>query len=349
MKQENELYKTIRIKAVHEVVNGFKTFTFEEAPAISYKAGQYLTLVTASDKEEIRRSYSIISSPVLGEPLSIGVKRVENGAFSRLLVDHANPGDELITTGAGGFFVLPPDVEACQRLFFFAAGSGITPIFSLLKTALYSYPHIDVVLIYSNASPSKTVFFKELMELKEAFPKRFSLEFLFSNAANLSRARLHRDLLLEFLHTYSAGSVAQTLFYICGPQSYMRLCTYTLQEAGVVKEAIKKENFNIESVRPALAMPPDRQTHTAHLQWGQHQYKIQVFYPDSILQAAKKQGIALPYSCENGRCGNCAALCTRGTVWHSYNEVLTDKELKDGLVLTCVGHPVGGDISLKIG
>jgi ring-1,2-phenylacetyl-CoA epoxidase subunit PaaE len=343
------LFKTIRIKAIQEEVKDFKTFTFEEGHAIEYKSGQYLTLVTSSNNEEIRRSYSITSSPVIKEALSIGVKRVENGLISRLLIDNAKPGDELITTGAGGFFVLPANMEDFKQIFFFAAGSGITPIISLLKTTVYTYPDVSVVLIYSNASPAKAVFFKELMALKEAFSGRFHLEFLFSNSANLAKARLHRDLLLQLLNVYSNSSVLQTLYYICGPQSYMRLCTYILQEAGVPKDSIKKENFNIESVKPPLAVPPDRETHKAYIHLRDQQYEIDVHYPDSILQAAKKQKISLPYSCETGRCGNCVARCIKGLIWHSYNEVLTDKDLNNGLVLTCVGHPVGGDVELSIG
>jgi ring-1,2-phenylacetyl-CoA epoxidase subunit PaaE len=187
------------------------------------------------------------------------------------------------------------------------------------------------------------------MALKAAFTDRFHLEFLFSNSANLSKARLHRDLLLELLNVYTEASVGQTLYYICGPQSYMRLCTYTLQEIGVPKDAIKKENFNIESIKPALAVPPDKETHKAYIRLRDKHYEIDVQYPDSILQAAKKQKISLPYSCETGRCGNCVARCTKGLIWHSYNEVLTDKDLDNGFVLTCVGHPVGGNVELFIG
>src|SRR5882762_4753703 len=105
------LYKTIRIKRITEEIKDFKIFSFEEDHNITYKAGQYLTLVYHSRNEEIRRSYSITSSPVLNEPLSIGVKRIENGFFSRQLVDTAKPGDELVTIGAGGLFTLPADIS----------------------------------------------------------------------------------------------------------------------------------------------------------------------------------------------------------------------------------------------
>jgi ring-1,2-phenylacetyl-CoA epoxidase subunit PaaE len=128
----------------------------------------------------------------------------------------------------------------------------------------------------------------------------------------------------------------------------MRVCTYTLQENGIHPDNIKKENFIIHSVAKRDALPPDKENHIATIRIGNRQHKISVCYPDSILKAAKKQSIDLPYSCEAGRCGNCVAKCTKGAVWHSYNEVLTEKELQKGLVLTCVGHPVDGDVALEI-
>ena len=190
MNDSNGLYKTLHIKNIKEEVKDFKTFSFAEN--VNYKAGQYLTFVYHSHNEEVRRSYSITSSPVLNEPLSIGVKRIENGLFSRKLIDNAKIDDELITIGAGGLFVLPDDIKNYKQVFFFAAGSGITPVYSLIKTLLFAHTNINVVLIYSNASPEKTVFFNELKTLEQKFKQRFHAEFLFSNIVDLSQARLHQ-------------------------------------------------------------------------------------------------------------------------------------------------------------
>lgn len=117
------------------------------------------------------------------------------------------------------------------------------------------------------------------------------------------------------------------------------------QVAIYLSENIKKENFSTQKTT-AVAEPPDKQTYNAHIYFAGRTYTITVQYPDTILKAAKKAGIALPYSCEAGKCGNCTMRCTQGNVWLSYNEVLTEKDLKQGLVLTCVGHPVFGDVEL---
>ena len=349
MEENKSLYRKIRIQSVTHEIQNFSSIVFEEGHGISYSAGQYLTLVKFQGKNEIRRSYSITSSPVLNEPLAIGVKRVNNGEFSRLLVDGAKPGDELITTGSGGFFVLPTDIENYNQFFYFVAGSGITPAFSMIKTALHSQPHVSVVLIYSNASKEKTIFHSELLSLHQKFPGRFKLEFLFSNSAQLSKARLNRELIIFYLEQFVFGKEDKTMFYTCGPESYMRLCVYTLQAEKIKPEKIRKENFYFSDVKKRDSAPPDKNDRRLVIHTGSITIDFIVHYPDSILKAAKKLGLILPYSCEAGRCGNCVARCTKGSVWHSYNEVLTDKELSQGLVLTCVGHPNGGDVELEIG
>lgn len=343
----DSLYKRLFIKSVEQPVTNFKIISFEENHNLQYKAGQYITLVRFSHNEEIRRSYSITSSPDLNEPLSIGVKRIDNGYFSRLLVDHAAPGNEVITIGAGGLFVLPDNIDAFKQVFFFAAGSGITPVYALIKALLFGHDHVHVVLIYSNASEEKTVFLDELQSLEEKFKNRFVVKFLFSNIRQLARARLHRNLIIGFLQELSVADYGQTLFYICGPQSYMRLCTYTLQEHDVPKNNIKREDFVINAVKRDVS-PPDKSSHTVYIKLGDNNIQFDVHYPDSILSAAKKANVVLPYSCETGRCGSCVAKCIKGDVWHSYNEVLTENEIQQGLVLTCVGHAINGDVELEI-
>jgi ring-1,2-phenylacetyl-CoA epoxidase subunit PaaE len=345
---ETGLYKRITIAKIEEEVKGFKTIKFNEGHVINYKAGQYLTLVHIANNEEIRRSYSITSSPELKEQLSIGIKRIQNGFFSRQLVDNAKVGDEIITIGAGGFFTLPDNIIDYKQIFFFAAGSGITPILSLLKTVLFNYPFITVVLIYSSHSKSETIFYYELQQLNSQFPERFTIKNLFSNSPHLQSARLHRDLLEEILLKYITVKPEKVLFFICGPESYMRLCTYVLQENHYPKNNIRRENFVIQKLATQVSVPGEHKNYLAQIFISNKTYTIEVNYPDSILQAAKKVGVLLPYSCEAGRCGNCVAKCIKGNVWLSYNEVLTDEDINKGLTLTCVGHPYNGDIVLEI-
>jgi ferredoxin-NADP reductase len=337
------------ITSIREETPGVKTFTIaaEDGQPIPYTAGQFITFIFTHHGREERRSFSICSSPALDEPLSFTVKRVDNGAYSRLLIDRAQPGDKLFTTGAAGLFTLPQNLAAYEQMFFFAAGIGITPIISIIKTLLHTNSSKQVVLIYSNKSREEVVFYNELNLLAEKLVN-FKVEFLYSTAFNLARARLNKALLPLLLKEYGTVPKEKMLFYICGPYDYMRMAILSLEEQQIHEEQIKKENFNTSNRVIRTIEPPDKGTYQVTIEGDSKQQTITVHYPDTILQAAKKQGIALPYSCETGRCGSCAALCTQGKVWLSYNEVLMDSDLKKGMILTCTGHPIGGDVTLKI-
>jgi len=149
------------------------------------------------------------------------------------------------------------------------------------------------------------------------------------------------------LKEYSIIIFDKTLFYTCGPFDYMRMVTIKLLAEGVPAANIRKENFVIFKT-VIKATPPDQSKHIVTIKSNNKTDKIAVQYPDTILQAAKKNGINIPYSCEAGRCGTCAATCISGKVWMSYNEVLLDEEIAKGRVLTCVGYPVEGDVELSL-
>jgi ferredoxin-NADP reductase len=341
-------YQPLTIAEIREETTGFKTIIFAEGHHLSYESGQFLTLVENRESQEIRRSYSITSSPVFNERLSIAVKRIDNGYFSRKLVDRARTGDRLLTTGVGGFFRLPENIQLFTTIFFFAAGSGIAPILSLIKTVLRLYPDISVFLFYSNQSVAATAFYKELNQMQSRFPNRLHIDFLFSSESDLRRARLNRDLLMEFL-SINRYHREKTLFYTCGPEAYMRMIRFHLVEEGFPEANIKKEDFNPGNKKITDRVPPDKHDYPVQLELRGKRFDVPVHYPESILQAARKIKLNLPYSCETGKCGSCAAICISGKVWLSNNEVLTEKDLAGGLTLTCTGHPQSNDVILKIG
>ncbi len=341
--------KTLVITSIREEAAGVKTFVIasEDGSPIPYTAGQFITFVFAHHGKEERRSFSLSSSPELNEPVSFTIKRIDNGAYSRLLIDKAQVGDKLYTTGAAGLFTLPATLSA-KQVFFFAAGIGITPVFSIIKTLLHTQPEVKTVLVYSNRSREEVVFYDELQALTEEFPAKFKVIFLYSTSFDLSRARLSKALLPVLLKENAQVPKSDLLFYICGPFSYMRMAIISLEEQGIHDDQIRKENFNTNDRNILKIEPPDKTTHTATIRYLGKEYVFPIEYPDTILQAAKKHGLALPYSCEVGRCGSCAARCTSGKVWLSYNEVLMDTDLQQGSILTCVGHPVNGDVTIEV-
>lgn len=324
-----------------------KTFllSYASGEAVPFIPGQFITLVFSSHGNEERRSFSISSAE--NEQLAITVKRVDNGAYSRMLADRARPGDILYTSGVAGLFILPVQVKEPTQIFFFAAGIGITPVFSLVKSALETRPAAKVVLIYSNRSAAEVIFHAELERLQQRYQERLVIEYLFSTSFNLARARLNKALVRTLLKEYSDAATTQ-LFYVCGPHDYMRMVIYGLEESGVSDAQIRRENFNMNSRVVTHSIPPDTNAHTiTFLHNGQRQAVV-ARYPETILKAAKRNGISLPYSCEVGRCGSCAQRCISGKVWHSYNEVLMDTDLRAGAILTCTGYAIGGDVIIEI-
>lgn len=309
-----------------------------------YKAGQFLTLVFDTRYGEKRRSYSLTSSPVMDEPMSITVKRVENGEFSRWLLLHAKEGDILQSSGISGFFVLPVDLQATEQFFFLAAGSGITPCYALIRTLLKE-TNKKIVLIYSNRSKEDTIFKSSLEALQEANKERFQIEFLFSDQQDVYKSRLSNWLLQQLLKKYITAGRQQVLFYVCGPFEYMETVTITLLNEGMLPKNIRKENFN-SFARIIKPVPPDTDLHVVTIHFNDAVYTIKVQYPQTVLAAAKAHHIALPYSCEAGRCGSCAATCTNGKFWMAYNEVLMDDELAKGRILCCQAYPVEGDAEI---
>lgn len=339
-------YIKLTISNIEEIAPDFKVFSFVDDHSIKYAPGQFLTLIDRPGAHEIRRSYSIISIPFLKEQLAIGVKRIENGHFSRKLIDKARIGDTLLCSGAKGFFKLPDPINHVSHIVLFAAGSGITPVYSLLRSALYQHTAVNVILFYSSRTPATTALYDQLKSLEQLFGKRLTIHFLFSAVKDLGHARLTRDILIDFIGQHQPN-LHSSYFYTCGPETYMMKVMFVLQEFGIDKERIRKEEFVMRKT-VAHPVPPDIATHTVTIRANEKDFAITVNYPDTILQAARKINAPVDYSCESGKCGSCVATCIKGHIWMSANEVLTDDDLAKGLVLTCTGHPIGGDVVLRV-
>jgi ring-1,2-phenylacetyl-CoA epoxidase subunit PaaE len=213
-------------------------------------------------------------------------------------------------------------------LCFIAAGSGMVPIFSLLKSALAKTANDPILLITQNHDAGSILFRQELGDLARRHKDRFHwLSFLSSANGRLN------NWLLEALVPPSPRS----LYFLCGPPAFMRMAQFTLRLMGARAEQIRKEHFTVEYLPPP-PVPSDTTPKNITIHRRDSVVRFQASWPSTILQAAEKNGIALPYSCRGGRCSTCVARCLQGTVALSINEVLTEKDLEAGLVLPCVGY-----------
>lgn len=345
--QANSVYQSVQVTRIRWETADAATFELQPLngwqPA--YQSGQFITLVFTHHGREERRSYSLSSSPEQDQPMCITIKRVTNGMYSRHLLDHTKEGDVFTTSGISGYFRLPDNKTAAEQLFFLAAGSGITPVYALIKTALQTTSH-PITLVYSNRSEADIIFYPALQKLQQLYPERLQVEYLLSSVPSVYKSRLSNWLLQQLLVRLLRVPLDRCLFYLCGPFEYMRMISITLLTEGVPAAHIKKEDFS--SFKPVRKpQPPDTAPHQVQLHIANQAYTITVQYPNSILAAAKAQGITLPYSCEAGRCGSCTATCTRGHIWMAYNEVLMDDEIAGGRILTCQGYPIHGDAEIQ--
>lgn len=322
----------LRVVAIHTESLDTKTILLERTDGrlLSYRAGQFLTLLFTIHGHELRRSYSFSTTPGIDPIPAITVKRIPNGEISRYLLDHLHPGDTLITLPPAGRFVLE---AAPAKLFFLAAGSGLVPIFSLVKQAVKDELPAHVTLITQQHEPASTPFREQLSALQTSYgPEKFEWIDLLS----VQNGRINNWWLERWLETTQSLN-DNTRFYLCGPPAFMRMARFTLKTLCIPDDHIRQEYFTIERrLAPAPLVDPAPKTVTIVTTTGR--YEFETAWPDTILDSALKHGIRLPYSCHAGRCSTCVARLIQGQIKMSTNEVLTEKDLQQGLALTCVGY-----------
>jgi len=329
----------LKVEAIKWELPDTATFFFSEISGkkIHYRAGQFITLVFTHHKEEIRRSYSLCSSPD-EDMLAITVKRIANGEISRFLLAKVKEGDILNAVEPAGRFTIA-DFEAEKDIFLFAAGSGIVPIFSQLKYVLKRPGRSRLILVYSNQNGRSVLFKDELDKLSAENVTRLKVIHLLSSEGN----RLNNLLVEKLVKKNANFNLAKAEFYTCGPFAYMRMIRLTLVFMGFESSQIRKENFVIETIpvtRSLFNFPPRK----IRIRFKNETHDLVVGENQSILQAALQNNIQLPYSCRVGDCSSCAAICKSGKVEMIKNDVLTDADLAAGWILTCTGHPLTDDV-----
>ncbi|MGX5818468.1 2Fe-2S iron-sulfur cluster-binding protein [Chitinophaga lutea] len=331
------------------------TFTYRMAPAdgkpVKYEAGQFLTFLIELHGREYRRSYSFSSTPGIDPFLAVTVKRIPNGEISRHIHKNWQTGDIVTSLLPSGRFTLDSQPNQPRDILFIGAGSGITPLFSLLQHALHHEHAAHITLIYSTRNEQQTIFYDRIVQLEAQFPDRFTVLWLFSDPGDRQVAyrRMSNSLLEVIAPKHLRYDRGNAVFYICGPADYMRMVQFTLVFMGFDPKQLHKENF-VVNTGPLIAktpVPQDSSPKTVVLRHEGKEQTMTVPGNEPILHAALRQQIALPYSCNGGVCGSCIAKCTEGKVWMSVNEVLTDRELSQQLVLTCTGYAMSDRVTLE--
>ncbi|WP_334055997.1 ferredoxin--NADP reductase [Polaribacter sp. P097] len=309
----------------------------------NFVSGQYITLQTIINGEEVRRAYSICSTPKSNE-IRVAIKAVENGTFSQYATTELKTGDSIEISAPEGRFELKP--EANKNYIAFAAGSGITPILSMVKSVLENEPSANFTLVYGNKSVADTIFYEELNALKENYPNQFKLHYIFSReeVKNQLRGRIDKSVTNYFVK----NMYKETTFddaYLCGPEEMINAVTSTLKENYFTTENIHFELFTVSVDEEALEEVKEGTTKiTVLLDDEETTFSMQ--QTDDILAAALRNDLDPPYSCQGGVCSSCLAKVTEGKAVMVKNTILTDGEIEEGFILTCQAHPTTSTISI---
>lgn len=275
---------------------------------IKYLSGQFLTLVFEINGKEIRRSFSLSSIPDIDNDLAITVKRIANGEISNYIYRHLAIGDVIQSLHPSGRFILS-NTNYKRDVFMIAAGSGVTPLFSIIKTKLLQDSDSRIILIYSNRDELSTIFYDELNNLQNAYKENFICIYIFSEPENKNRmykGHLSLELLRSLIELNLKYKKQDAIFMLCGPFDYMRNAEMIIIAMGFDKSQLKKENFVVIAEQEAINTAPVQEAGDkfVSIKYQGQNFDLTVPFGKPILKAALEQGIKLPYSCQGGICGN---------------------------------------------
>lgn len=319
--------------------------------AYRFIPGQHVTVRTVLDGVEIRRSYSICSALDENE-LRVAVKKVEHGLFSSLLHDRLRVGDALEVMTPQGRFGINPDPGASRSYLAIAAGSGITPIRSIIRSVLTVERSSRVALLYGNRTAQSIIFKEALEDLKDRYLAQFELFHVLSRdrqELELLNGRIDAEKIERVLKTLSPAGDIDAAF-LCGPGTLISASRQTLTKLGVQPARIHSEYFSVDGVpidrapsSPRASRPP---VAVAVIKLNGIEHEVPVFSGDTIVEAGLRHGLDMPFSCRGGMCCTCRAKLTEGKVEMARNYSLEPWELSAGYVLTCQSQPRASRVAL---
>ncbi len=351
-----QAHQLLKVSKVIPETSDSATIWFEKPNGWNFKSGQFLTLIANINGKEVRRAYSLCSCPITENELGVGIKRVAGGVFSNWILDNVKPGFTIDSIEPMGSFCPPAYTGKARHLILIGAGSGITPLLSIAKSTLHSEPESQITLLYGNRTSGSVMFASTLASMQAKYGHRLRIvDTLTQPSADWKglTGRITGEMALEILeHARPVTPMSETHYFLCGPQAMMDSVVDSLFTKGTNRSFIHRESFHSsidEATKAAAQQEAGVANHTVEIIYDGESHKFMVPADQTILAAAQELDIDLPYSCQSGLCTACRGKCLSGKVHMDEREGLSDAEIDEGYVLTCVGHPLTEDVIIEIG
>jgi len=348
----------LKVKEIEKETDEASTIHFWHPlnEVVAYRPGQFLTLLLPQDDKKVRRSYSMSSSPYTDVSLAITIKRVPGGFASNLLLDTIKEGDVLEAMEPTGNFFPKQEDDQTRQVVFIGAGSGITPLFSILKSILMVEQESEVFLLYGSRNEEGIIFNEKINALKAKYKERFSVVHTLSQASDEwkgEKGRLNKTHILKIIEGLPALNKKEAEYFLCGPDDMMEEAHRALAILAVPEKQIRKESFlTATAAQPGEVTMEEEddtlKTREITLFYEGTEYKLPVKPHETVLEAALNMDIDLPYSCQAGMCTACLGRCTSGKVHLDEEDALSEAELNEGFILTCVSRPMSDDVVIEV-
>ncbi|WP_439555127.1 2Fe-2S iron-sulfur cluster-binding protein [Dyadobacter sp.] len=348
----------LKVKEVEKETEEASTIHFWHPlnEVVAYRPGQFLTfLLPAEDGTKVRRSYSMSSSPYTDVSLAVTIKRIPGGYASNLLLDTIKEGDILEAVEPMGSFFPKQEDDQVRQVVFIGAGSGITPLFSILKSILIVEQESQVFLVYGSRNEDSIIFKNKIEGLKEKYGARFQVVHTLSQPGEMwvgETGRLNKTHILKIVGQLGDLKSKEAEYFLCGPEDMIDEARRALAILGVPDEKVRRESFiTAASTQPGEVIVSEDDTHKMRevtLFYEGTEYKVSVQAHETVLEAALNMDIDLPYSCQAGMCTACMGRCVSGKVQMDEDEGLTQGERDAGFILTCVTRPMTDDVIIEV-
>lgn len=348
----------LKVKEIEKETDEASTIHFWHPlnEVVAYRPGQFLTLLLSQDDKKVRRSYSMSSSPYTDVSLAITIKRVPGGFASNLLLDTIKEGDVLEAMEPTGNFFPKQEDDQTRQVVFIGAGSGITPLFSILKSILMVEQESEVFLLYGSRNEESIIFNEKISVLKAKYKERFTIVHTLSQPSNEwegEKGRLNKTHILKIIEGLPALNKREAEYFLCGPEDMMEEAHRALAIMAVPEKQIRKESFlTATAAQPGEVTMEEEddtlKTREITLFYEGSEYKLPVKPHETVLEAALNMDIDLPYSCQAGMCTACLGRCTSGKVHLDEEDALSEAELSEGFILTCVTRPMSDDVVIEV-